>query len=131
MSISPEKPPTAPVEANDRDSVRVGDPVVPSVLPVIGRGVLLTGGVGEGVGRSPTPVLITEQEVVFSTSAALPVRRTKGTSWLTGQTRRIIAALRGMFLTAIAGARPARRHYPPRTNGYLEHSRMVRKLDRL
>jgi hypothetical protein len=131
MSISPEKPATTPVEANDRDSVPVGDPVVPSVPPVIGRGVALPAGAGEGVERPPTSAFITEKEVVFSTAAALPSRRTKGNSWLTGRTRRIIAALRGMFLTSIAGARPARRHHPPRTNGYLEHSRMLRELDRL
>jgi hypothetical protein len=131
MSISPEKPATTPVEAHDSDSVPVGDPVVPSAPPVTGRGVSLTGGPGKGVGRSPSSALITEQEVVFGTAAALPLRRTKGTSWLTGRNRRIVAALRGIFLTSIAGARPARRHYPPRTNGYLEHSRMLRELDRL
>jgi hypothetical protein len=93
--------------------------------------VALPAGAGEGVERPPTSAFITEKEVVFSTAAALPSRRTKGNSWLTGRTRRIIAALRGMFLTSIAGARPARRHHPPRTNGYLEHSRMLRELDRL
>ena len=35
------------------------------------------------------------------------------------------------FLTPTAGSRPARRHYPPRSNGYREHALMAREMYRL
>ena len=53
----------------------------------------------EGVSRPP--VVITEQAVAFSTAAAVALPRTK-------PTRRVIAALRGMFLSSSGDARPAR-----------------------
>jgi|RhiMethySRZTD1v2_1073278.scaffolds.fasta_scaffold197497_3 hypothetical protein len=72
-------------------------------------------------GVSHAPVFITEQEVVFSTAAAISSRPAS----ISG---RLIDAIRG------AGARlhqpPARRHYPP-CSSYLEHSRMSREMDRL
>ena len=71
-----------------------------------------------------TPVLITEQEVVFSTAAAVPVRPTK--------TRRgLIAVLRGIFVNPTASAEKPRRHYPPRRNSVLEHAAMAREMHRL
>ena len=47
---------------------------------------------------SPPPVVITEQAVAFSTAAAVPLPRTK-------PTRRVIAALRAMFVSSSADAR--------------------------
>ena len=44
-------------------------------------------------GVSQPPVVITEQAVAFSTAAAVPLPRTK-------PTRRVIAALRAMFLSS-------------------------------
>jgi hypothetical protein len=71
-----------------------------------------------------TPVLITEQEVVFSTAAAVRVRPAK--------TRRgLIAVLRGIFVNSTANAKKPRRHYPPRRNSYLEHAAMAREMHRL
>lgn len=60
---------------------------------------------GEVVETVPrTPVLITEQQVLFATAAALPLQPTTG--------------------------RPKPRHYPPR-HDYLEDSRMAREMLRL
>jgi hypothetical protein len=71
-----------------------------------------------------TPVLITEQEVVFSTAAAVPVRPTKTRRGLT-------AVLRGIFVNPTASAEKPRRHYPPRRNSVLEHAAMAREMHRL
>jgi len=72
-------------------------------------------------GVSHAPVLITEQEVVFSTAAAVPLRPTK-------ITRRLIDAIR--VVGAALHPAPVRRHYPQRSS-YLEHARMAREMDRL
>jgi hypothetical protein len=70
------------------------------------------------------PVLITEQEVVFSTAAAVRVRPAK--------TRRgLIAVLRGIFVNSTVNAEKPRRHYPPRRHSYLEHAAMAREMHRL
>jgi hypothetical protein len=73
---------------------------------------------------SQPPVVITEQEVTFSTAAAVPLPRTK-------RTGRVIAALRAMFLSSPADARPARRSYPPRRDPFLEQAAMSREMHRL
>jgi hypothetical protein len=73
---------------------------------------------------SKPPVIITEQEVAFSTAAAVPLPRTK-------PTRRVIAALRGMFLSSSEDVRPAPRHYPPRREAFLEEAAMAREMRRL
>ena len=70
------------------------------------------------------PVLITEQEVLFSTAPALRVRPAK--------TRRgLIAVLRPIFVKSSPGAEKPRRHYPPRHYSYLEHAAMAREMHRL
>jgi hypothetical protein len=72
-------------------------------------------------GTAHAPVLITPQQVVFSTAAAVSSRPAS-------ICRRLIDAIR------VAGAAvhrpPARRHYPQRSR-YLEESRMAREMDRL
>ena len=73
---------------------------------------------------SRPPVVITEQAVAFSTAAAVALPRTK-------PTRRVIAALRGMFLSSSEDARPARRHYPPRRDAFLEQAAITREIQRL
>ena len=78
---------------------------------------------------SRTPILITEQEVALATAAALSVPSTTTRRW-TEAIRIALAAIRGMFATSTAHSRPARRHYPPRTD-FLEHSRMAREMHRL
>ena len=75
-------------------------------------------------GVSQPPVVITEQAVAFSTAAAVGLPRTK-------PTRRVIAALRAMFLSSSGDARPARRHYPPRRDAFLEQAAMTREMHRL
>jgi hypothetical protein len=66
---------------------------------------------------SQAPILITEQEVAFSTAAAEPARPAKARRW--------IAALRAMFED-----RPKRQHYPARLT-FLEHAAMAREMERL
>jgi hypothetical protein len=73
--------------------------------------------------RQP-PVVITEQAVAFSTAAAVPLPRTK-------PTRRVIGALRAMFLSSSEDARPVPRHYPPRRDEFLEQAAMAREMRRL
>jgi hypothetical protein len=91
----------------------------------------MTDGVWESAELSMPPILVTEQEVVFSSSAAVSLPRTKTTRRLTDATRVVVANLRRIFLTSTARPRPARRHYPPRSNGYLEHALMAREMHRL
>lgn len=74
--------------------------------------------------RSPTPILIPEQIVLFSTAAAISVPpATTGHRWP------------GASLTAAIGrilAPPAQRpHYPRREPNYLEAARMSRAMQRL
>ena len=75
-------------------------------------------------GLSQPPVVITEGAVAFSTAAAVPLPRTK-------PTRRVIAAVRAMFLSSPEEARPAPRHYPPRRDAFLEQAAMAREMRRL
>jgi hypothetical protein len=70
------------------------------------------------------PVVITEQQVAFSTAAAVPLLRTK-------PIRRVIAAVRAMFRSSSEDERPARRHYPPRREAFLEDAAMAREMRRL
>jgi hypothetical protein len=72
-------------------------------------------------GTSDAPVLITPQEVVFSTAAARPSRPAS-------ISRRLIDAIR--VVGAALHRPPARRHYPPRFS-LLEDARMAREMDRL
>jgi hypothetical protein len=75
----------------------------------------------EAVGRPP--VLITEHEVAYSTAVALSLPRRE-------RTHSVIAAMRGVFLSASADAQPTPRHYPPRCD-FLEHAEMEREMRRL
>ena len=71
-------------------------------------------------GASREPVLITPQEVVFSTAAA--------TSRPASITRRLIDTIR--ILGAALYRPPAERHHPQRFSCF-EQSRMAREMDRL
>ena len=77
-----------------------------------------------------TPVLITEQQVLFATAAALPLQPAKtGRRW--AELMRAIGASVGVaVVTSSDEARPKRRHYPAR-NDYLDDSRMAREMLRL
>jgi hypothetical protein len=76
-----------------------------------------------------TPVLITEQQVLFATAAALPLQPAKtGRRWV-----EMVRALRASVKAAVTSsdeARPSRQHYPAR-NDFLEDSRMSREMWRL
>jgi hypothetical protein len=71
-----------------------------------------------------TPVLITEQEVMFATAAALQPAKS-GRRW----TDVFGATVRAMFVSSTDQPRE-RRHYPPRID-FLESSRMSREMYRL
>ena len=77
---------------------------------------------------SHPPVVITEQEVAFSTAAAVLLPRTK-------PSRGLIAALRALFLSSTenagADAVLAPRHYPPRRDEFVEEAAMRREMHRL
>ena len=70
------------------------------------------------------PILITEQQVALSTAAAIALPRTK-------PIRAVIAAVHAMFSSSRADARPARHHYPPRRESFLEQAAIAREMRRL
>jgi hypothetical protein len=72
-------------------------------------------------GMSHAPVLITQQEVAFSTAAAMSSRPAS-------ISRRLIDAIR--VVGAALHRPPTRRHHPQHSS-YLERSRMAREMDRL
>ena len=75
------------------------------------------------------------QEVVFSTSVAVPLRRKMTTHvsssyWLADASRVVAASMRRIFLMPIESARPTRKNNPQRYR-YLERSLMDREMYRL
>jgi len=72
---------------------------------------------------SSTEVLITEQEVVFSTAAAMPLQRKN-------IARRLAAIMRQLFATSTDASRPRRPDYPKRYE-FLENALMASEMDRL
>lgn len=78
---------------------------------------------------SPAPILISEQEVVLGTAAALRARPTALRRWLEP-----INVLRATMQRSLARstqeARPVRRDYPKRYT-FLENACMAREMDRL
>ena len=73
------------------------------------------------------PVLITEQEVLFATAAAVPVQPEKTRGWVSRVVGAIVAAA---SVTSGHEERPKRRHYPSR-HDFLEDARMAREMYRL
>jgi hypothetical protein len=77
--------------------------------------------------RSPSPILITEQEVVFSTAAAIAVPpATTRRRWLEATLGAAIGRIR--ILTTPPEPRP---HTPRREPDYLQAARMSREMHRL
>lgn len=70
--------------------------------------------------KSPAPVVITEQQVMFGTAVALSRRPSVS--------RRLIDAIR--VVGSALRPPPPKRHYPQRSS-FLEHSLMAREMDRL
>ena len=76
---------------------------------------------------SHTPVLITEQQVLFATAAAVPLRPARTTRrW----TKAVRASLTAAFVTSSNDARPKRLQRPAR-NDFLQDSRMAREMLRV
>ena len=73
--------------------------------------------------RKHAPILITEDQVAFSTAAAAPVASTRR-RWLDTT---LMGGL-GRILSALTQPRP---HYPRRELAYFEAARMSRAMDRL
>jgi hypothetical protein len=73
-----------------------------------------------------TPVLITEQQVLFATAAALPLQPATTRRW----TQSVRAFFSAAFVASSNEARPKRRHYPSRDD-FMEDSRMSREMMRL
>ena len=73
--------------------------------------------------RKHAPVLVTENQVAFSTAAAAPVASTRR-RWLDTT---LMGGL-GRILTALTQPRPL---YPRRELAYFEAARMSRAMDRL
>jgi hypothetical protein len=114
----------------DAATAVVEKPVLPAVPPFVRAGTSMTDGVWESAELSMPPILVTEQEVVFSSSAAVSLPRTKTTRRWTDATRVVAATLRRIFPTSTARPRPPRRHYPPRYS-FLEDALMAREMHRL
>jgi len=72
-----------------------------------------------------TPTLITEQQVRFSTAAALSAPTRQRT-----RNARLVAAMRRMFAVSSESPRPERRHHARRYS-FLENALMGREMDRL
>jgi hypothetical protein len=73
--------------------------------------------------RKHAPILVTENQVAFSTAAAAPVGSTRR-RWLDT----ILMGGLGRILTALTEPRPL---YPRREPAYFEAARMSRAMDRL
>lgn len=69
-------------------------------------------------------VVITEQQVAFSTAAAVPMPSTT-------PHRGVFSVLRAMLHRSSGGAQPMPRHYPPRRDEFLESAAMAREMHRL
>src|SRR6476660_6767954 len=74
---------------------------------------------GESLPRNP--VLITEQQVLFATAAAMPLQPAKPARRGAVAARAFGASMRATFATSSNEAQPKRRHYPSR-DGFLEDS---------
>ena len=73
---------------------------------------------------SGSQVVITEQQVAFSTAAAAAIP-------LTTHRRGFFVALRAMFLSSSTDAQPVPHRYPPRRDEFLESAAMKREMYRL
>lgn len=74
-----------------------------------------------------TQTLITEQQVLFSTTAAVALPPAKTRRW-SDTVSAVGTALRAMFVASEKP--PARRHYPKR-HAWLDNALMSREMDRL
>jgi hypothetical protein len=75
------------------------------------------------------PILFTEQEVAFSTAAALAVRPAKARRWAAANAV-VLAGFHRMVLTLTPEKRAPRRYYSIR-HDFLEDAAMAREMERL
>ncbi|KUI11551.1 hypothetical protein AU193_19320 [Mycobacterium sp. GA-1285] len=75
------------------------------------------------------PVLITEQQVAFSTAAAAALPRTKPAHGLVASIRAMLASHARDVVSAEDHVPP--RHYPGRREAFLEDAAMAREMRRL
>jgi hypothetical protein len=78
------------------------------------------------VGVTHEPVVITEQQVLFATAAAVPLQPEKTRSWIS----RVVGAIVAAASVTSGEDRPKRQHYPSRYD-FLEDARMAREMHRL
>jgi hypothetical protein len=79
------------------------------------------------VGVTDEPVVITEQQVLFATAAAVPLQPAKTRGWFS----RVLGSIVGAAsVTSGDEGAPKPRHYPPRYD-FLEDARMAREMHRL
>lgn len=80
----------------------------------------------EPVDASSTGVLITTQQVLLSTAAAVGVPRENAGA-------RLVATVRHMFATPTKTSRPSRQgtRYQPKRYAYIENAAMARAMERL
>ena len=86
-----------------------------------------TSPVTSATSSTETQALITEQQVLFSTAAAVALPPAKTRRW-SDTLQAVSTALRTMF--AASEKPPARRHYPKR-HVWLDNALMSREMDRL
>lgn len=78
-------------------------------------------------GVTHEPVLITEQEIMFATAAAVPLQPAKTRSWIS----RVIGSIVSAASATSDDEGPRKpRHYPSRYD-FLEDARMAREMHRL
>ena len=129
MSTTRDRKKGSPPDIDENpDCIPERNVVVPSVPSLME--VSLTDGVGESPEPSQTLVLITEHEVLFSTSAAMSLQRRKNAHWWVDATRVVAASMHRVSRTAAGSPSPAPK-YCPRRYGYLEVALMAREMDRL
>jgi hypothetical protein len=83
--------------------------------------------VAPATSSTETQALITEQQVLFSTAAAVALPPAKTRRW-SDTVHAVGTALRAMF--AASEKPPARQHYPKR-HDWLDNALMSREMDRL
>ena len=86
--------------------------------------------VGATTASPRMPVMISEQQVLFATAAAMRLRPSNTCLRWAAATRAIGANLRSTFVASNTGARPRRQHCSSRRL-FLEDSRMAREMLRL
>jgi hypothetical protein len=96
---------------------------LPSTTDPVDEGMPQSPAAAPSVEAPSTEVLITTQQVLFGTAAAVRPRREN-----IGQ--RLVAMMRRMFATSTDASRP-RPRYEPRRYAYLENALMAREMDRL